>query len=108
MKQRVMKDKGLSYPAWVLDRAGIDVTLVNADALGPGQVAPRFHWVPFADAFLYPFGKRSGTLARLLKEAGAGERVPPSFQLSSPAASATGSPAISTVSRRSRGSRHSP
>jgi predicted TIM-barrel fold metal-dependent hydrolase len=54
-KLELMKSKGLDYPAWVLDQAGIEVMLVNAAALGPGQTGPRFLWVPQADGLLYPF-----------------------------------------------------
>lgn len=53
-KWRVRREKGEGYPAWVLDQAGIDRALVNNDVLGPGQSAPRFLWVPTADALVYP------------------------------------------------------
>jgi uncharacterized protein len=43
------------YPAWILDQAGIEFALINAPALGLGQTAPRFRWVPYADGFLFPF-----------------------------------------------------
>jgi hypothetical protein len=42
------------YPAWVLDRAGIGAMLANRVALGPGVEPPRFRWVPYADALLFP------------------------------------------------------
>jgi hypothetical protein len=54
-KQRLRQEKGADYPAWILDRAGIDVAFINAPALGLGQTAPRFRWVPYADGFLFPF-----------------------------------------------------
>jgi hypothetical protein len=54
-KQRVLEEKGADYPAWILDRAGIDVAVVNAPALGRGQTSPRFRWVPYVDGFLFPF-----------------------------------------------------
>lgn len=53
-KWRIRREKGDAYPAWVLDRAGIDTALVNDDALGAGQAPPRFRWVPRADALVYP------------------------------------------------------
>jgi hypothetical protein len=37
IKQRVMRDKALNYPAWVLDQAAIEIALVNAPQLGLGQ-----------------------------------------------------------------------
>ena len=54
-KQAMMREQGTNYPAWILDQAGIDVALINAPALGPGQTAPRFRWVPYGDGFLFPF-----------------------------------------------------
>ena len=49
---------GEAFPTWVLDRAGIDVMLANRIALGPGLAAPRFRWVPFDDALLFPLDTR--------------------------------------------------
>lgn len=54
-KLRLMEQKGVDYPAWVLDQAGIEVILVNMPRLGPGQASPRFLWVPQADGLLSPF-----------------------------------------------------
>ena len=54
-KLGLMKQKGVEYPTWVLDQAGIDVMFVNMPSLGPGQDAPRFRWVPQADGLLFPF-----------------------------------------------------
>jgi hypothetical protein len=54
-KQRRMREKGTTYPEWVLDQARIQFALVNAPEMGPGQTTPRFRWVPYADGFLFPF-----------------------------------------------------
>jgi uncharacterized protein len=54
-KRERIRNQGLGYPAWVLDRIGIDVAIVNAPSLGAGQTPPRFRWVPYADGFLFPF-----------------------------------------------------
>ncbi|HKW10777.1 MAG TPA: amidohydrolase family protein [Gemmatimonadaceae bacterium] len=54
-----LKSRGDDYPAWVLDRAGIDVMLANRIALGPGLAPPRFRWVAFDDALLFPIDTRS-------------------------------------------------
>ena len=54
-KLRLMQEKGNDYPAWVLNKAGVETILVNMPSLGPGQTAPRFLWVPRADGFLFPF-----------------------------------------------------
>src|SRR5262249_31052179 len=53
-KQRVAQQKGDAYPAWVLDRMGIDVMLANRVHMGPSVQPPRFRWVPYADALLFP------------------------------------------------------
>lgn len=47
-----------SFPAWVLDRAGIQVMVANRVAVGPGLLPPRFLWVPFDDALLFPLDIR--------------------------------------------------
>jgi hypothetical protein len=46
--------KGDTYPAWVLDRMGVETMLANRVAMGPGIGPPRFRWVPYADALLFP------------------------------------------------------
>jgi predicted TIM-barrel fold metal-dependent hydrolase len=53
-KQSTMQDKGDGYPAWVLDQMGVDVMLANRVAMGRGIQPPRFVWVPFADALMFP------------------------------------------------------
>lgn len=53
-RQRVMQAQGVAFPTWVLDRLGIDVMLANRVAMGPGLAPPRFRWVAFIDALMYP------------------------------------------------------
>src|ERR1700693_3840080 len=53
-KQSTMQDKGDAYPAWVLDQMGVDAMLANRVAMGRGIQPPRFLWVPFADALMFP------------------------------------------------------
>lgn len=53
-KQRTMQAQGDGYPAWVLDRMGVEVMLANRVQMGRGIEAPRFRWVPYADALLFP------------------------------------------------------
>ncbi len=55
---RVHRERGEAFPAWALDRAGIDVMLANRITPGPGLLPPRFLWVPFDDALLFPFDTR--------------------------------------------------
>jgi uncharacterized protein len=85
-KQSTMRDKGDGYPAWVLDQMGVDVMLANRVAMGRGIHPPRFLWVPFADALMFPlnnsrlaeknsdrkafFADEEILLRRYLKEAG--------------------------------------
>jgi hypothetical protein len=53
-KRRVMRERGAGYPAWVLDKLGIETMLANRVAMGSGLVSPRFRWVAFDDALLFP------------------------------------------------------
>lgn len=53
-KQRAMRDQGDGYPAWVLDQMGVEVMLANRVRMGRGIQPPRFRWVPYADALLFP------------------------------------------------------
>jgi uncharacterized protein len=53
-KQQVMQEQGENYPNWVLDQIGIETELANRVALGRGLQPPRFRWVPFDDALLFP------------------------------------------------------
>ena len=53
-KQKVMQEQGDNYPNWVLDQLGIETELANRVALGRGLQPPRFRWVPFDDALMYP------------------------------------------------------
>jgi hypothetical protein len=53
-KTRTMQEKGDGYPAWVLDQMGVEVMLANRVAMGSSIQPPRFRWVPYADALLFP------------------------------------------------------
>ena len=53
-KRRVMKEKGDAYPAWVLDQMGVEVMFANRVVMGRGIRPPRFLWVPYADALMFP------------------------------------------------------
>lgn len=58
-KQQLMRDKGDSYPAWVLDQMGVEVMLANRVSMGRSIQPPRFRWVPYADALLFPLNNSS-------------------------------------------------
>ncbi len=53
-RARSLAQRGEQFPAWALDHAGIDVMFANRIATGPGLAPPRFRWVPFDDALLFP------------------------------------------------------
>lgn len=53
-KQRVQQEKGEQYPAWVLDQIGTAVMFANRVTMGPSIQPPRFRWVPYADALIFP------------------------------------------------------
>jgi predicted TIM-barrel fold metal-dependent hydrolase len=59
LKTRTRAAQGDRYPAWVLDRLGVDVQLANRMAFGPGISAPRFRWVSFVDPLLFPLDTKS-------------------------------------------------
>lgn len=57
--RRVMQREGVHFPEWVLDRVGTQVMLANRIALGPGLEPPRFRWVSFVDALMFPLDTRA-------------------------------------------------
>lgn len=58
-RQQVIDQKRSDYPNWVLDQLGIETMLANRIAMGPGLAPPRFLWVPFEDALMYPLNNAS-------------------------------------------------
>jgi uncharacterized protein len=53
-RERVKTQQGEEFPAWVLDQAGIGTMLANRVSMGRGVEPPRFQWVPYVDALLFP------------------------------------------------------
>ncbi len=53
-KQQLLQEKRDGYANWVLDQLGIETMLANRISMGAGLAAPRFLWVPFEDALMYP------------------------------------------------------
>jgi uncharacterized protein len=53
-KAGAAKTYGQDYAVRVLDQLNIESMLANRVGVGPGLPAPRFLWVPFADALMYP------------------------------------------------------
>jgi predicted TIM-barrel fold metal-dependent hydrolase len=51
---RVKAREGEHYSAYILDKAGIATMVANRVAMGTGVEPPRFLWVPYEDALLFP------------------------------------------------------
>jgi hypothetical protein len=54
LKKKAIAARGAAYPTWVLDQQGVDIVLANRVSMAPDLPQPRFRWVPFADALLFP------------------------------------------------------
>jgi predicted TIM-barrel fold metal-dependent hydrolase len=88
-RKQLMEEKREGYANWVLDQLGIETMLANRVSMGAGLAAPRFLWVPFEDALMYPlnnsvlaaknsdrksfFEDEDRVLKRYLKECGLAE-----------------------------------
>lgn len=53
-RERLMQQQGESFPSWVLDHINTKIMFANRVAMGRGLPAPRFPWVPYDDALLFP------------------------------------------------------
>jgi hypothetical protein len=53
-KAAAKREHGDQYPAWVLDQMGTEIMLANRVAMGTSVQPPRFRWVPYADALIFP------------------------------------------------------
>jgi predicted TIM-barrel fold metal-dependent hydrolase len=53
-KRRIRGEQGDHYPTWVLDKIGIETMLSNRVVMDRSLPLPRFRWVPYADALMYP------------------------------------------------------
>jgi predicted TIM-barrel fold metal-dependent hydrolase len=58
-RKQLMEEKREGYANWVLDQLGIETMLANRVSMGPGLKAPRFLWVPFEDALMYPLDNKN-------------------------------------------------
>src|SRR5438132_4061898 len=59
VKQGVIRARGAAFPAWVLDRLNIETMFANRVAMGAGLAAPRFRWVAFDDALIFPLNNEA-------------------------------------------------
>jgi hypothetical protein len=53
-RARVKAREGEHYSTYVLDKSGIGAMVANRVAMGTGVEPPRFLWVPYEDALLFP------------------------------------------------------
>jgi uncharacterized protein len=53
-RARIKAREGEHYSAYVLDKSGIGTMVANRVAMGIGVQPPRFLWVPYEDALLFP------------------------------------------------------
>lgn len=53
-RSQAMAHHGEQFQTWVLDQLHINTMLANRVAMGTGLKPPRFRWVSFADALMYP------------------------------------------------------
>jgi len=58
-KQRVAREQGNRFPNWVLDQLNIETMFANRVAMGRGLAAPRFRWVSFVDALMFPLSNEA-------------------------------------------------
>lgn len=64
-KRRVIRERGDGYPVWVLDQLGIETMFANRVAMGRGLTAPRFRWVSYVDAFVFPLNNEAAKRVNL-------------------------------------------
>jgi len=53
-RARVKAREGAHYSQYVLDKSNIGTMLANRVSMGTGVQPPRFRWVPYDDALLFP------------------------------------------------------
>jgi len=59
IKKRVYQQNADGFPSWVLDQLNIETMFANRVALGRGLKEPRFRWVSFVDALLFPLNNET-------------------------------------------------
>ena len=64
-KRRVILGRGDGYPSWVLDQLGIETMLANRVAMGRGLTPPRFRWVSYVDALVFPLSNEAARRTNL-------------------------------------------
>jgi predicted TIM-barrel fold metal-dependent hydrolase len=64
-KQNILNTRGEATPAWVLDHLNIETMFANRVAMGRGLVEPRFRWVSFVDALIFPLSNAAAGRANV-------------------------------------------
>jgi len=59
-RNAIKREKGIAYPAWVLDKLGIEIMLTNRSTPGAGLESPRFRHVWYGDPLLFPLNNTAG------------------------------------------------
>jgi len=58
-KKAILQERAESFPNWILDQLNIETMFANRVALGRGLSAPRFRWVSFVDALIFPLSNEA-------------------------------------------------
>ncbi len=58
-REATRQQQGTNYSVYILDKANIGTELANRVAMGTGVQPPRFRWVPYVDALLFPLDNSS-------------------------------------------------
>jgi len=58
-REATRRQQGPNYSVYILDKANIGTELANRVAMGTGVQPPRFRWVPYVDALLFPLDNSS-------------------------------------------------
>src|SRR5438128_231581 len=58
-KQAIIKQRREGTPAWILDQLNIETMFANRVAMGRGLTPPRFRWVAFDDALIFPLSNEA-------------------------------------------------
>ncbi len=94
METAARREHGAGFYAWVMEKAGIETVLANRTFMAPEMKAPRFRWVAYEDALLFPldnsqhkavnpdrrvfYGYAEDLLNTYLRDAGM-SRIPPTL-----------------------------
>jgi len=58
-KKKLYEREGENFPNWVLDKLNIETMFANRVAMGRGLTPPRFRWVSFVDALIFPLSNET-------------------------------------------------